>query len=303
MSGPSKPPFTSPVIPVQFEGDHQFNFRCYKGISCFNACCKSIDITLTPYDIIRLRRRFGITSGQFLKEYTAPFEMEKDGMAGVKLRTVGDTTQCQFMTDEGCSVYEDRPTACRYYPVGLISMRRQDEYVDRATYAIVREDHCTGHNEDRPITIDEYRAEQGVAEYDEYARGWRQLILKKKSSGPTIGTPSLRSRRLFFTANYDIDTFRAFVESSVFQESFVLDQGEDSQILASDENLLEFGYRLLRQVLFGEMTIKVRDQVKQEVIRELSAEQAAIERAAADARRRHDVPVYRPDLDVMELMA
>jgi len=30
-------------------------------------------------------------------------------------------------------------------------------------------------------------------EYDELAHGWRQLILKKKSSWPSIGKPSKRS--------------------------------------------------------------------------------------------------------------
>ena len=70
--------------------------------------------------------------------------MEKDGIAGVKLRPVEDGTACQFMTPEGCSVYEDRPTACRYYPVALLSMRKQDEYTDRDSYALVKEDALPG---------------------------------------------------------------------------------------------------------------------------------------------------------------
>jgi len=32
-----------------------------------------------------------------------------------------------------------------------------------------------------------------LEEYGELAHGWRQLILKKKSSGPSIGKPSKRS--------------------------------------------------------------------------------------------------------------
>ncbi len=27
--------------------------------------------------------------------------------------------RCFFLTDEGCSVYEDRPTGCRFYPMVL----------------------------------------------------------------------------------------------------------------------------------------------------------------------------------------
>jgi hypothetical protein len=116
----------------------------------------------------------------------------------------------------------DRPTACRYYPVALLSMRKQDEYVDRDSYAIVKEDHCKGHEVNRRITIADYRKEQGLDEYDELARGWRQLVLKKKSSGPTIGKPSLRSRQLFFMACYDIDRFREFVFADSFTKLFEL---------------------------------------------------------------------------------
>ena len=191
----SQSPFPGrPVTPHMLDGAKVIHFRCHRSVSCWNACCSNIDIPLTPYDILRLKKRLDISSTEFLEQYTDPFEMEKDGIAGVKLKPVEGGTACRFMKAEGCGVYEDRPTACRYYPVALLSMRRQDEYVDRESYALVREPHCLGHLEPRSQTIDEYRAEQGLPEYDELARGWRQLVLKRKSSGPTIGKPSVRSR-------------------------------------------------------------------------------------------------------------
>src|SRR5690606_17106432 len=119
------PPFPgSPVVPQTIEGDAVIQFRCHKGIDCFNACCRNIDISLTPYDVIRLKKRLGMSSGEFLVKYTYPYEMEKGGIAGIKLQPIEGGTACQFMTEEGCSVYEDRPTACRYYPVALLSLRR-----------------------------------------------------------------------------------------------------------------------------------------------------------------------------------
>ncbi|WJW75347.1 YkgJ family cysteine cluster protein [Thiohalobacter sp. IOR34] len=273
----SDPPFpTSPVAPTQYEGDHVIQFSCHKGIGCFNACCKNIDITLTPYDILRLKNRLGIDSREFLREYTVPYEMEKDGLAGVKFKPVDNGTACRFMTEEGCSVYEDRPTACRYYPVGLLSMRRADEYVDRDYYALVEEDHCLGHQEDRKLTIDEYRQEQGLVEYDDKARGWRQLILKKKSSGPTVGTPSKRSRQLFFMACYDLDSFREFLRSEGFRSSFVLPEDEYARLLEDDEALLQFAFRFLKQVLFGEESIPVHPDA-------LAAREARL-KALAEAR-------------------
>ncbi len=249
----------SPVVPNLLDGDTKISFRCHKGIDCFNACCSNIDITLTPYDVVRLKKRLGIDSSEFLLEYTVPYEMEKDGIAGVKFKPVDNGTACRFMTDEGCSVYEDRPTACRYYPVGLVSMRKQDEYTDSNSYALVEEEHCHGHREDNSMTIDEYRKDQGIPEYDELARGWRQLVLKKMSSGPTVGKPSKRSRQLFFMACYDVDRFRVFVNSEGFKQSFVLDDAEYEKINNDDVEMMQFGFRFLKQVLFGEMSIELRE--------------------------------------------
>ena len=110
----SEIPFSeSPVVPSMVGADHVIRFSCHKGIACWNACCSNIDISLTPYDILRLKQRLGISSTQFLKDYTLPFEVEKDGIAGVKLRSAEGGTTCRFMKPEGCGVYEDRPTACR----------------------------------------------------------------------------------------------------------------------------------------------------------------------------------------------
>ena len=213
----------SPVIPSQLPGDAVIQFRCHKDIDCFNACCKNIDIMLTPYDILRLKQRLGITSTEFLRLYTEPFEFGKNSIAGVKYKPKDGTTECQFVTDDGCSVYADRPTACRYYPVGLLSTRRQDENFDRASYALVREDHCHGHFDDRKLSIDEYRKAQGLEEYDEHGRAWRQLILKVKSAGPAIGNMSKTSLRFFFMACYDLDRFREFVRSSGFSTIYDID--------------------------------------------------------------------------------
>src|SRR3989338_5704510 len=245
----------SPVVPEMSDGSKNIQFQCRKGISCWNACCSNIDISLTPYDIVRLKQRLGLSSTELLQKYTVPYELEPGGIAGVKLRPVENGTACRFMTAEGCSVYEDRPTACRYYPVALLSMRKQDEYTDTSSYALVREDHCLGHHEPRSLTIDEYRKEQGVEEYDEFARGWRQLILKKKSAGPSIGKPSKRSLQLFFMACYDTDRFREFVAGEGFTQLYDIPADEMKKLLIDDTELMLFGFRFLKQVLFGENTI------------------------------------------------
>lgn len=279
----SAPPFpNNPVVPEMLEGDAKIHFRCHKNVACFNACCKSIDISLTPYDIIRIKTRLGLTSSEFLRNYTVPYEMEKDGLTGVKFLPVEDGTACRFMTDAGCSIYEDRPTACRYYPVALLSIRKQDESVDRQHYATVKEDHCLGHQDPREISIDDYRAEQGLNEYDDLARGWRQLILKKKSSGPAIGKPSKRSLQLYFMACYDIDRFQAFVENESFSDVFILPEEEREKIVADDVHAMTFAFRFLRQVLFGENTIELNKESVEQRKKRIRERQLQLEREAAE---------------------
>ena len=288
MSDSVSPFPTSPVMPTALEGGARLQFQCRKGIACWNACCSNIDITLTPVDIVRLKERLALSSSEFLARYTVPYEMEKDGIAGVKLRPVEGGSACRFMTEAGCGVYEDRPTACRYYPLALLSMRKQDESTDRQSYAIVREDHCLGHFEPRTQTIDDYRAEQGLPEYDELARGWRQLILKKKSSGPTIGKPSKRSLELFFMTCYDIDRFRAFVASENFSTIFDLPPEELRATLVDDVTLMQFGFRFLRQVLFGEMSIALHTGTVEQRRTRAAEQRARLEREAAERLARDD---------------
>lgn len=291
MTDPQAPqtPFpTSPVMPVTLEGGAALQFQCRKGIACWNACCSNIDISLTPYDIVRLKQHLELSSTEFLSKFTLPYEMEKDGIAGVKLRAVEGGTACRFMTDAGCSVYADRPTACRYYPVALLSMRRADEYTDRQYYAIVREDHCLGHREPRTQTIDAYRQEQGVVQYDELAHGWRELILKKKSSGPTIGKPSKRSLELFFMTCYDIDRFRSFVASDSFASIYDLPDDELHELLLDDVRLLQFGFRFLRQVLFGENTIALHESSAEQRRQAVAARRRQIEQEAAERLARDE---------------
>ena len=53
-------PYNSPVLPVRLELEDELKFRCHRGVSCWNKCCSHADVTLAPYDIIRLKDRLGM---------------------------------------------------------------------------------------------------------------------------------------------------------------------------------------------------------------------------------------------------
>ncbi|MDH3899623.1 MAG: YkgJ family cysteine cluster protein [Gammaproteobacteria bacterium] len=257
-------PFESPVRPAQLGLDDEFQFSCHPGISCFNECCRNIDIQLLPYDILRLKNRRETTSYDFVARYTLPFQMDHHGMPGLKLRTKPDTRECVFLSEEGCTVYADRPTACRYYALGSMGVRKKDSPVVEDMYFVVREPHCKGHEEPKTQTVKEYRKEQGVDKYDVMNREWRDIILKKRSSGPTVGAPSARSLQLYDMCSYDMDKFREFIQTPGFIEIFDADAIGMDKLLEDEEALLAFAMRFLKQVLFGEMTIPQREGAREE---------------------------------------
>ncbi len=104
--------------------DSSFTFRCAPGISCFNLCCRDLNQFLTPYDILRLKRHFGMTSSDFLRRYTAVHTGPQTGLPVVTLKPKEKVfLTCPFVVPEGCLVYENRPSSCRIYPLIRILSR------------------------------------------------------------------------------------------------------------------------------------------------------------------------------------
>ncbi|MEW7976362.1 MAG: YkgJ family cysteine cluster protein [Candidatus Sedimenticola endophacoides] len=250
-------PFESQLAPQKLELGTGIQFHCHKGVSCFNACCKKADLSLTPYDVIRMKRRLGMSSGEFLKAHTVPYQMDQHGVPGIKMRT-DDSSACLFVTDEGCSIYEDRPTACRYYPLGHMAVKEANATSDSAYYFMINEEHCMGHKEPKVQTINEYRRELGIVDYDGYNRDWLDIQLKKRSAGPSVGNLPESTLQLFFMASYDMDRFRRFVMSEQFRATYDLEEGACRALETEDVALMQFGIRFMRQVFFGERTIPER---------------------------------------------
>lgn len=267
----------SPFSAIQPQGlspDALIQFDCHPGVRCYNACCRQIDIQLTPYDIIRLKRRLGLSASQFVAGYTMPFEMDHHGMPGLKLAMKPGSQCCVFLEEKGCSVYEDRPVACRYYALGRMVMRKKDASKIEDIYFVVRESHCKGHFEPVERTVREYLDQQGVAEYERANREWMDIIIRKRSAGPAIGAPSARSLQLFDMCSYDIDGFRQFVCSRGFRDVFDIPEAEMSEMLSSDVNLLAFGMRFLKQVLFGENSLRIKEGAREKRARAREAARA-----------------------------
>jgi hypothetical protein len=241
-----------------------FKFRCHPGVSCFNACCGDVNIFLTPYDIIRLKNHLGMSSQDFLSKYTImPFDKNLTYPVVLLKMNDDDTKSCPFVREEGCSVYEDRPWACRMYPLGLASPGDGSKEADQEFFFLLKESVCKGFNEEREQTIEEWLENEGIREYNEYGELFKQLTTNPFFSNPDNVTP--KKMEMFFTVCYNIDKFRQFVLDTSFLEKFDVEPEVVEKIKEDDVELFKFGCRWLRFSLFGEQTMKINENVAGEV--------------------------------------
>jgi Fe-S-cluster containining protein len=244
-----------PIQPLRLGPDSRFTFRCHKDVKCFTQCCRGINIILTPYDIIRLKNRLGLSSEQFLSLYTELQMLEKTDVPVVTLKLLdeegseSDKKACPFVKPEGCIVYEDRPTSCRYYPLGVASLAYKEDPEGEEFFFMVREAHCLGFDEDKSWTVLEWREDQGVDVYDRINAQWADLIVRKRSFPPNLHW-SEQTKQMFFLASYNIDMFRAFVFESSFLKRYPMDPQTLDRIKNDEVALLEFGLKWLKGLLF-----------------------------------------------------
>jgi len=116
------------VEPTKLTLESGFKFMCHKEVKCFTKCCSNINILLTPYDVVRMKKRLGMFSEEFLDKYTYMEIDDKSKQPLVRLKMQDDNEKkCPFVSAEGCTIYTDRPANCRYYPVGQGTMRKEGE--------------------------------------------------------------------------------------------------------------------------------------------------------------------------------
>lgn len=246
---------TASISPVRLGLSSRFQFQCHPGVSCFTQCCRGINIILTPFDIIQMKNRLGLPSNEFLAIYTDPHLLEKTDLPMVTLKLLDDERKsCPFVKDkEGCIIYADRPSSCRYYPLGVATLQHKEGADDDGFFFFVNEPHCKGFEEETQWTVAEWRKDQGVDLRDEVNREWTDLVVRKRSFPGSIKLTE-KAKQLFFMVSYDIDKFRAFVFESSFLKRFDVDAATQEKIQADEIELLKFGMAWLKGVLFKQAT-------------------------------------------------
>ncbi|HFQ91008.1 MAG TPA: YkgJ family cysteine cluster protein [Desulfobulbus sp.] len=236
----------------QLDGKEPFTFACHPGVPCFTECCRELDLALTPYDVLRLKNGLGMHSGRFLERYVI-IEHDPETIFPVCYLTMVDDgrASCVFVRPEGCSVYADRPGACRAYPVGRGAARRQDGTISER-FLLIREPHCRGFAEAASQTAPQYLADQGLADYFRFNDPVTSLL-----QHPRIRAgfrPDRRQLDLYILALYNLDMFRQEMADGRFALRRPLAPAELQGLAGDDEQLLLLAIRWLMQEFFAEET-------------------------------------------------
>ncbi|NCO41600.1 MAG: hypothetical protein COZ06_28965 [Armatimonadetes bacterium CG_4_10_14_3_um_filter_66_18] len=263
--------FTEAVLrdAPRFSLDDKFRFRCHPGVPCFNQCCRDVNIFLTPYDVLRLKNALGMTSEEFLERHTLlPFSKEQTLPTPVLRMEENEQKSCPFVTAEGCGVYNDRPWACRMYPLGLASPRddrpgggwasEAPGEGDREFYFVLQEDVCRGFEEEREWTVGQWLRDQDVGPYNEMGERFKELTLQDRFLQGEPLDP--KQMEMFHTAVFDLDKFRRFVFESSFLQRFEVAEKQSETMRSDDEELLRFAFDWLKFCLLGQKTMKLKPE-------------------------------------------
>ncbi len=226
--------------------DEPFRFTCHPGVACFGDCCSDLQLMLHPYDVLRLRQALGQASDHFLEHHADIEAAPGSGFPQVSLRMrEGGDRPCPFVREGACTVYEDRPGACRSYPVGRGAQLDEDGRV-QVEHLLVREDHCRGFDAGETWTAERWLADQRVAEYlrsnDRHLRLVARWLKEREVLGPG-------PRRLVTLALYRPDVLGERIRDGRWPDGEPLPEGQEAAILEDEAARLHHAFDWVESVL------------------------------------------------------
>jgi len=188
-----------PVSKFLKPGD-TFSFKCARdGKCCTNRFGKD-QIILTPYDVARLRTLLKIDSTEFLKKCAclALGAKSQFPIALLKYQATEKGNKCPFLTNQGCSVYQDRPLRCRLYPLGRA-------YSDGYSYFYLAQvDKNCGINNSRRYVLEEWLSGSEVGPFCDWSDVFHLLFMNIDHEKYKEIAPELKY--FFGFLMYDFDT-------------------------------------------------------------------------------------------------
>ncbi|MHC1752915.1 YkgJ family cysteine cluster protein [Humidesulfovibrio sp.] len=229
-----------------------FQFACHPGVSCFGACCSALNLMLTPYDTLRLRRGTGQSSRDFIKEYADTSAIPGVGLPLLHMHMQEtESKRCPFSLKGACAVYENRPSACRTYPLGRAT-RPGASGVEEQLF-VLREAHCKGFAEASQWNPATWMADQGLSAYNASNDRFMGLVAALRAQQQQLGRP-LGSQQAGMSglALYQPDDFQRFLVGAQLLDRLDMTEARKEAVLHDEEACLDFGFDWLELSLLGQ---------------------------------------------------
>jgi len=220
-----------------------FSFSCHAGLSCFTSCCRDVNILLSPYDIIRMKRRLGLSSTEFLARFTKTLVAPKTAFLAVQLKMDEESgRRCYFVGSGGCSIYEDRPWSCRMYPLDVDG--------DCGQYRlIVDRSRCHGLDVREGTNLAQWFRDQGLGPYTAESERFAAVTDDDNLTAWRVSHP--QGAHIFHLACYDLDRFRELVFREALYDMIEAGGINLDELRGDDLALLAFAYAWLRALAVG----------------------------------------------------
>jgi uncharacterized protein len=242
---------SQPLLPKnvkRIDKEETFRFSCHPSVSCFTNCCRQLELALTPYDVLRLKKSCNLHSEEFLDRYVIVEQEENETFPRFYLSMVDDgQASCVFVADTGCTLYQDRPGACRAYPLGRAAIRKSDNSMDEF-FVLLQESHCLGFQEQEDQNSAIYSADQGLARYNYFNDAVAAIMQHDQiRQGKELSEKQIEQ---FVLALYNLDQFRVLLFAGHLSEATQIDDATRHR-LADDEELLLYAIDWLKKRLFN----------------------------------------------------
>ncbi|MGW8193049.1 MAG: YkgJ family cysteine cluster protein [Desulforhopalus sp.] len=235
-----------PEYVTRLKPDETFTFSCHRGVKCFTECCRMLELALSPYDILRLRKATGLRSEQLLDRYVIVEHEPEEPFPRFYLTMVDDgRASCVFVADKGCTVYQHRPAACRTYPLGRASTRLEDGGI-KEHFVLMKEKHCLGFLEPDVQDAKRYSVDQDLHSYNRFNDAVAKILQHDAIRKGYL--PTAEQLEMFTLALYNLDSFRDMVEGDMLGSLSI--STIDRKRLQNDEELLLFAIDWVLQQLF-----------------------------------------------------
>ena len=230
----------------------RFTFACHPGVSCFNTCCRNLNLYLYPYDIIRLKKSLKISTDEIIERHTDLVLRENTIFPSVLLRMADNAEKtCPFLSDSGCRVYPDRPQTCRAFPVEQGLYFRERGRPEMLHY-FRPPDFCMGRHESATWTASSWEADQNAVYYNQMTLEWADIQRFFHMADPFEGAgPYCEKGKMAFMAAYNMDGFRDFVLNSTFLKRYMIKPKLRLKIKTDDMALLKLGFSWIRLFVLG----------------------------------------------------